>query len=114
MSDSINRQDAIDDLHGKDPSQIWDTADVEIWINELPSAEPERKGKWIDFCGSYQCSCCNITNAYEDNFCPNCGADMRQPATPCTDDYCEREKEPQDEFTKWAKSVADSYRKYFI
>ena len=42
------------------------------------SAQSERKtGKWIDFCGSYQCSCCNMTNAYEDNFCPNCGADMR-------------------------------------
>ena len=41
MSDLISRQAAIDDLHGKDPSRIWDTADIEVWINELPSAEPE-------------------------------------------------------------------------
>ena len=41
MSDLIDRQAAIDDLKGKDPSQVWDTADVEVWINTLPSAEPE-------------------------------------------------------------------------
>lgn len=41
--DCISRQAAIDDLRGKDPSQIWDTADVEVWINELPSAQPSGK-----------------------------------------------------------------------
>ena len=40
-SDLINRQAAIDDLKDKDPSQIWDTADIEVWINSLPSAQPE-------------------------------------------------------------------------
>ena len=45
MNDLISRQAAIDDLYGRDPSQIWDTADIEVWINALPSAEPERK--WI-------------------------------------------------------------------
>ena len=40
-TDTISRQAAIDDLHGKDPSQIWDTADVEVWVNALPSAQPE-------------------------------------------------------------------------
>lgn len=39
--DLIDRQEAIDDLHGRDPSQIWDTADIEVWINALPSAQPE-------------------------------------------------------------------------
>ena len=39
--DSISRAEAIDDLHGKDPSQIWDTADIEVWVNALPSAQPE-------------------------------------------------------------------------
>lgn len=42
--DLIDRQEAIDDLHGRDPSQIWDTADIEVWINALPSAQLER---WI-------------------------------------------------------------------
>jgi len=41
MSDLIERQAAIDVLHGKDPSQIWDTADIEVWVNALPSAQPE-------------------------------------------------------------------------
>ena len=50
MDDLISRQAAIDDLRGKDPSQIWDTADVEVWINERPSAQPEqRNGEWISF-----------------------------------------------------------------
>lgn len=37
-----------------------------------------KTGEWLDFCGSYQCSHCNMTNAYEDNFCPNCGARMKE------------------------------------
>ena len=41
MNDLISRQDAIDDLHGRDPSQIWDTADIEVWINALPSVQPD-------------------------------------------------------------------------
>ena len=43
--DTISRQAAIDDLNGKDPSQIWDTADIEVWVNALPSAQPEQR--WI-------------------------------------------------------------------
>lgn len=39
MKDLIDRQVAIDDLRGKDPSQVWDTADIEVWINSLPSAQ---------------------------------------------------------------------------
>lgn len=44
-SDLISRQAAIDNLHGKDPSQIWDTADIEVWVNALPSVQPEQR--WI-------------------------------------------------------------------
>lgn len=43
--DLISRAAAIDDLHGKDPSQIWDTADIEVWVNALPPAQPEQR--WI-------------------------------------------------------------------
>lgn len=46
--DTISRQAAIDELHGKDPSQIWDTADVEVWINTLPSAQPTLYGYKIE------------------------------------------------------------------
>ena len=43
--------------------------------------EPERKkGKWIDdgFVGQYCCSECDYYSIDEYNFCPNCGADMRE------------------------------------
>ena len=36
-----------------------------------------KKGKWIDLWDRYRCSACNMEHSYEENFCPNCGADMR-------------------------------------
>jgi hypothetical protein len=56
--------------------------DIET-IKELPSAQPERKkGKWIRESlvtnYPYKCSACiKYTRAMYD-FCPNCGADMRE------------------------------------
>ena len=38
------------------------------------------KGKWIptpDDFAEFKCSVCDKPNFWEDNFCPNCGADMR-------------------------------------
>ena len=60
---------------------IDDTIDMAI------SALKENKGEWIPMydrwgdivttvCG-YECSKCCEWNADNDNFCPNCGADMR-------------------------------------
>lgn len=51
-------------------------------IKELPSAQPKRKkGKWNPFdVPWYQCSICGAVReqkAFMENFCPNCGADMR-------------------------------------
>ena len=60
-------------------------------INDLPSAEPERKkGKWLHKPNeydddTYECSRCGepwtlIEGTPKENnmnFCPNCGADMR-------------------------------------
>ena len=46
--DLISRQSAIDNLKGRDPSQIWDTADIEVWINSLPSAQPTLYGYSIE------------------------------------------------------------------
>ena len=107
MGDLISRRAAIDALHmhlmyrmGTDSNKKR----LDEWINNLPSAQPERKkGKWIPvdsysaFGGDeatwmahgnpvafYYCSECK-EQAYsgEDreslttDFCPNCGADMR-------------------------------------
>ena len=57
-------------------------------IVNAPTIEPERKkGKWIPHEGSkfvgfpymhYECSECRVFEPTETNFCPNCGADMRQ------------------------------------
>ena len=103
-SNYISREYAIDDLHGRDPSQVWDTADIEVWINALPSAQPDkdlihlqkeqaymqgyedgkksRKGKWIENDnGTWSCNRCHSwipdEQHYYANFCLYCGADMR-------------------------------------
>lgn len=56
-------------------------------ISKMPTIEPERKkGKWIKGVGengittSEFCSCCRYENKHwcDWNFCPNCGADMRE------------------------------------
>ena len=117
--DSISRQDAIDAFYdafcyaycdncGKEMNedlcgdchrkyQNWSASKkiIEKVINNLPSAQPERKkGRWIkatgmmppEFHGHHCCSeCGNFANMEppfgnrEDlsKFCPNCGADMR-------------------------------------
>ena len=69
---------------------------VKQWLNHLPSIEPERKkGKWIGYKADdknwqrddgspifMNCSECHeavINNGSAHwNFCPNCGADMRE------------------------------------
>lgn len=46
----------------------------------LPTAEP-KKGEWIDALDEdpcyYRCSECGRLSGFLENFCPNCGADMR-------------------------------------
>ena len=87
MSDLISRQAAVDALHmhlmyrmGTDSNKKR----LDEWINNLPSAQPERKkGKWIikDDTERFiaQCNCCRYIEDSRriKNFCPNCGADMR-------------------------------------
>ena len=86
VGDLISREAAIEDLKGKDPSQIWDTADIEVWINDLPSI-PQKTGRWIEKEGEFICSRCG--NGYKEQprlmgkpifeFCPVCGAKMGEP-----------------------------------
>lgn len=52
-------------------------------IDESPSADviERKRGKWIAMGGGdWKCSCCNYTVSPWNNtqFCPNCGADMRE------------------------------------
>lgn len=49
-------------------------------IKPSPSAEPRKKGKWIDTGSGQECSVCGEIQYGYDNyrrFCANCGADMR-------------------------------------
>ena len=103
MDNLISRQAAIDALeeerkyllargqYGAEDVLVHHALNV---IDELPSAEPERKkGEWVpnimDFFGmkatiGMKCSVCGEDALVADggdevlsNFCPNCGADMR-------------------------------------
>ena len=63
---------------------------TKIQLEKLPSAEPRKKGKWIEHHEPYTwmgyaywtCSKCNFgekeENKERSNFCPHCGADMRE------------------------------------
>ena len=87
MDDLISRQAAIDALHmhlmyrmGTDSNKKR----LDDWINNLPSAQPERKtGKWEIYIISMfdgegcRCSECGFEGVPYWDFCPNCGADMR-------------------------------------
>ena len=69
-------------------NEILEQIDRELTIN----LEPRKKGKWIGadsqcgigcpFCGTPVDDFCSsidyIDLNYEPNFCPNCGADMRE------------------------------------
>ena len=49
-------------------------------IEELPSTDPVRHGKWREYPsadGLNQCSVCGVLRFGNSNYCPNCGADMR-------------------------------------
>ena len=104
-TDCISRQAAIDyfvtnvGFHDEDGYPIEDTDELrKIWteyFSGIPSAEPKR-GKWIycedsmaDCVDGYRCDKCGffvpwdykhkgIDFIQDYNFCPNCGADMRE------------------------------------
>lgn len=90
MRDLISREAALNCYHDwvdqygdvHTPDEIPEYRAIEA----LPSAQPERKrGKWIDYANSHcECSVCHTKWSYFQNevecfeFCPNCGADMRE------------------------------------
>lgn len=93
MGDLIDRQGAIDAIdRERKKKHLFNTAEDGLLeargvINTLPSAEPRKKGKWIeqDAGGDgvfYECSVCKDAFTLMDgtpsdnnyNFCPNCGS----------------------------------------
>jgi len=95
MSDLISRQAAIRwvktecNPYGKPTLDYESGKRVMKHLEQMPSAEPERKrGKWINAYPDIEpnpmfmygiCSVCGYEQAISDKlkFCPNCGADMR-------------------------------------
>ena len=98
MNDLISRQAAIDAINRLDIPEdmcVFEIlSHIELELGTLPSAQPERKGKWIemgtnkDGTHSIRCSKCgggyktrgharSIATKAKYKFCPNCGADMR-------------------------------------
>ena len=87
MSDLIRREDAtkaVYDLSDKLANETLFIDAVIDTLENLPSAEPERKkGYWIVKDEDWrkqlewdECSECGFTTTKQYNFCPNCGADM--------------------------------------
>ena len=81
-SDCISRQAAKEAVRMvfKD---LQTRTEINILINDLPSAEPERKtGKWIYITdGHYEyfkCDQCEKHSGEPTPFCRYCGADMRE------------------------------------
>ena len=70
------------------PEEMWERVKdgyVPLGISKyLKNGEPydERpQGEWLISSSEFlnwECSLCHESNAFEDNFCPNCGAKMRK------------------------------------
>ena len=81
----VYKQDVIDAII---TWVVKDEPDMEIPINLIGRIHDLslHKGHWIsldDFRGKYnengyKCSECGNQSDYEENYCPNCGADMRE------------------------------------
>ena len=90
MSDLISRQTAIKAIEDLQDcyngfSDTYDKACIIGVIEEVPSIEPIKHGRWLPSdkgdC-TYICSECGfVRDAYlldEKAYCPRCGADMRE------------------------------------
>ena len=80
----ISRENALNSLIATD-LKGWELAVALEAIEKLPSVTPQRpKGKWIrSWCEWQQyleCSKCGYETGLrcDTNYCPNCGADMRE------------------------------------
>ena len=50
-------------------------------VNRMPTIEERKRGKWLETDSHepcwYKCDQCGRLHDFLDNYCPNCGADMR-------------------------------------
>lgn len=57
---------------------LRDGKSLEEIIDEQPTIDPTKHGHWIGDYFPYKCSECGKMNDSKDNFCWNCGSDMRE------------------------------------
>ena len=85
-SDLISRRDAIRwvktecNPYGKPTLDFESGKKVIEHLEQMPSAEP-KTGEWVEedeYGDLWVCDQCGFASEYKDNFCPNCGADMRR------------------------------------
>ena len=82
-TDCISRQAAIDRLteYGNGRAVFISVGEAVIRIEQLPPAQPKR-GKWIHISEEmWKCDQCGEISCCSPNFCPDCGADMREVTT---------------------------------
>lgn len=90
MDEYIKREAAIEEIIGEPPYAHYPSWYAEK-IKAIPAADvtPVRHGHWVSFAGVYCSNCnkkvykedyalCNRENKLRPNYCPNCGADMRE------------------------------------
>ena len=73
-----------------DETRILTLSSVIKMVDEIPAVDVKKKGHWISVAEFEQCSVCHGTHLKEfqmaygkalwikSDFCPNCGADMRE------------------------------------
>lgn len=80
MTDLISRQDAIEVADA-----VWcvtgDKQVAKVWqqIQDLPTIEERKTGRWIDVIGDgslYECDQCHERSCCRGRFCMDCGARM--------------------------------------
>lgn len=89
MDDYISREAAIKEFFDDCMDREWCKSNGESCsrinnINTVPATNvrPVVKGKWIDGkcdqCGAHAPYWCMASTYHTTNFCPNCGAEMRE------------------------------------
>ena len=91
--DAVSRADMLEtfselfDIWDDYPNMIKEFGKTYDKLRQLPPVTPQKKGKWtihydtwgdaITTISRYKCSECGKFDYDIDDFCPNCGADMR-------------------------------------
>lgn len=79
--------DEAEKLKDDTPEYAGQCKQIADWLTELKERRESdvKRGKWLEIAGYggwgetiYQCSECKITEWVKSNFCPNCGAKVKE------------------------------------